>query len=201
VTSRTVVCEKHFASQFIIREDSVRREDGTILTVRRKRPKLTKDAYPMLFPNTPAYLSTEPPRKRKAPEQRRDEQSLRDEEDFKSWLIDDQIKSFDDFRIGVDDFVKKCNDRKWTTSRDMDCVCVYSINVNDIPELVVAVKIMSDLKVIVYCNGKIVGSTRLHFVLGESCKLACWSQLTTILSCFSEDASQVPYTVGCVIPC
>lgn len=38
------VCMKHFAKQFIITEDTLTRDDGTQLTVKRGRPALTKDA-------------------------------------------------------------------------------------------------------------------------------------------------------------
>ena len=44
VTNCTVVCIKHFAPQFIITNDSATRSDGTVLTVPRRVPKLTKDA-------------------------------------------------------------------------------------------------------------------------------------------------------------
>ena len=82
INEHTVVCDKHFAAEFVVREDVVTRADGSELRMRRERPKLAKDAYPSIFPNTPSYLSTEPPRKRRAPEERRFELSLRDKEDF-----------------------------------------------------------------------------------------------------------------------
>ena len=41
VVPKTVVCEKHFADQFVVRYDSAVRPDGTVLTVRRGTPKLT----------------------------------------------------------------------------------------------------------------------------------------------------------------
>jgi len=69
VHDKTVVCKKHFSEQFIIRVDSVTRDDGTVLSVPRKRLKLTADANPSLFPNTPSYLSSEPARKRRMPEE------------------------------------------------------------------------------------------------------------------------------------
>ena len=53
VTECTVICIKHFSPHFIMREDSVKRPDGSILTVQRSRPKLTPDAYPSLFENCP----------------------------------------------------------------------------------------------------------------------------------------------------
>jgi hypothetical protein len=47
-----VVCEKHFASDFIVREDKVTRPDGTVLSVLRKKPKLIENAYPTIFPKS-----------------------------------------------------------------------------------------------------------------------------------------------------
>lgn len=67
------VCIKHFDERFIVREDSVKRPDGSVLTVKRSQLKLTKDAIPTLFPNLPKYLSTVLPPKRKDPGQRRRE--------------------------------------------------------------------------------------------------------------------------------
>lgn len=96
LNDKTVVCEKHFSEQFIIRIDTVRRDDGTILSVPRGHPKLTADAVPTLFPNTPSYLSSEPPKKRKAPDERRADMSFRDEQSFQSWMENDSIGTFDE---------------------------------------------------------------------------------------------------------
>src|SRR6218665_1910948 len=81
VNDRTVVCEKHFVPEFIIRVDSATRADGSILTVPRKNPKLASDAYPSLFPNNSSYLSSKPPKKRKSPAARIDEKTERDHEE------------------------------------------------------------------------------------------------------------------------
>ena len=66
-SSHSGVCEAHFVDSFIIRKDSVRRPDGSILTVDRDKPKLADDAYPSIFPGCPSYMSDEPPAKRKNP--------------------------------------------------------------------------------------------------------------------------------------
>lgn len=85
VTDRTVVCEKHFASHFIIRFDNVRRSDGTIFSERRDIPKLTEDVYPSYFSNTPSYLPSEPPTKHNTPDTRRVEMGLREKQQLDSW--------------------------------------------------------------------------------------------------------------------
>jgi len=109
IHDKTVVCEKHFAPHFIIRVDTATRSDGTILTVPRKNTKLAPDAYPTIFPNTPSYLSLEPSRKRKAPEERRLEMSVRDERQFEQWMSDDQISSFVDFCDKLESFVSNAD--------------------------------------------------------------------------------------------
>lgn len=77
-----------------------------ILTVKRERPKLSADAFPSIFPNTPAYLSLEAARKRKAPDDRRLELSIRDEEQFQDWIAGDEINSFGDIDCKIDEFIK-----------------------------------------------------------------------------------------------
>jgi hypothetical protein len=85
VTDRTVVCEKHFASHFIIRTDNVRRSDETIFSERRDIPKLTEVVYPCYFSNTPSYLPSEPPTKRKTSDTRHTEMGLREKQQLDSW--------------------------------------------------------------------------------------------------------------------
>jgi len=99
VTDNTVVCIKHFSTQFIITHDSATRPDGSILTVPRRVPKLSKEAYPSLFENCPSYLSSEPPTKRRRPDDRRSEAEQRDNESFNAWLDDDKIKVYDEFFV------------------------------------------------------------------------------------------------------
>lgn len=45
----SVICIKHFGEQFIVREDVLTRDDGSVLRAKRKRPKLTPDAVPSLL--------------------------------------------------------------------------------------------------------------------------------------------------------
>ncbi|GIX83095.1 THAP-type domain-containing protein [Caerostris extrusa] len=53
------------SEKFVITEDHAVRDDGFVLTEKRIYPKLTPDAYPSIFPNQPAYLSSDPVSKRK----------------------------------------------------------------------------------------------------------------------------------------
>ena len=79
-------------------------------------PILTSDAVPTVFPNTPSYLSTVPPTKRKAPNVRRAEAFARDEEAFRQWLDEDSIPSFDAL---VDNLLSKTAD----CDRDLVLYC------------------------------------------------------------------------------
>ncbi|KAG8175061.1 hypothetical protein JTE90_019203 [Oedothorax gibbosus] len=98
-STESVVCIKHFDERFIQREDKVRRDDGTWLCVPKSKPKLTTDAIPTIFENQPSYMTTPAPSKRKTPAERLAEQSLRFEDEFRSYLDDDRIKSFDSVRL------------------------------------------------------------------------------------------------------
>ena len=185
VHDKTVACEKHFAQQFIIRFDSVTRTDGSILTVPRKNPKLSPDAYPSIFPNIPSYLTSEPSRKRKAPEQRRLEMSARDEEQFQQWLSDDQILSFDAFCEQLNSFVAGV-DSQWVVIRSCGFVNICIVDMPDVPQFVTVVKIHDTMAVEVYRGNLRLGNADLRWILGDECKLFSWSQLSSILSHFAS---------------
>ncbi|GIY79153.1 THAP-type domain-containing protein [Caerostris extrusa] len=74
-----VVCIKHFSEKFVITEGHAVRDDGSVLTVKRIYPKLTPDVYPSIFPNQPAYLSSDP---RKVSKRKK----------FTDWCLKDIIK-------------------------------------------------------------------------------------------------------------
>jgi hypothetical protein len=140
-----VVCEKHFATDFILREDKVTPPDGTVLSVLRKRPKLIENAYPTIFPNTPSYLSTEPPRKRKPPVDRCQEMSRRDEQQFNDWMTSDRIETFDEMSDKIDDFLKRYLQSKWIIKHLKDCVCIGLTDFDDVPRFIIFVRILNDL--------------------------------------------------------
>ncbi len=75
-TKHSGVCEIHFEEKFVEKEHRVLRPDGTVLTCKRDKPRLTKDAVPTLFPplfvvsdirgrpvNVPRYASKSQPKK------------------------------------------------------------------------------------------------------------------------------------------
>ena len=183
VNEDTVVCIKHFASQFVVTHDSAVRPDGSVLTVRRSTPKLTNDAYPTLFENCPSYLSSEPPRKRRNPQDRRDEQSRRDEALFERWMSSDRIDNLDLFIQNVGNHIT----RHWLfnegTENEAKCVNLYVLNVVDgVLSIKVSVQVSSDLSIIVCHKGVKFGCNKFDWVLGDSGKMDCWSKFTTLLT-------------------
>ena len=59
-SASSVVCVVHFAKKHVIEEDVITRDDGTILRVKRDRPKLIPDAIPTTFSGQPKYLTNPP---------------------------------------------------------------------------------------------------------------------------------------------
>ncbi|KAG8319311.1 hypothetical protein J6590_094502, partial [Homalodisca vitripennis] len=94
VTSNSRVCIKHFDERYIIKEDTVTRPDGTILTVKRDRPKLRNDAVPTIFENLPNYIGKDLPAERKDPEGRRREAEERHQKQIQEEERRDTIDSF-----------------------------------------------------------------------------------------------------------
>jgi hypothetical protein len=207
-----VVCEKHFAAEFIVREDKVTRSDGTILSLLRKRPKLTKNAYPTIFPSTPSYLSSEPPRRRKMPITRRQEMSECDEQesndlsgsdstetfDEMSDKIDasDRIETFEEMSEKIDDFLKRYLESKWIIKHLKDCVCIGLTDFDDVPRFTIFVRVRNDLSVDVYKGQVRVSKQSLQRILGKDNKLYCWSQLNSLISHFDADSTDAAFTVN-----
>ena len=184
LTSDTVICVKHFVDRFVIRHDTVKRADGTLLTCARKIPKLTKDAYPSVFTDctdTPSYMSSEPPAKRRAPEDRLTEQLQRDEAQFAQWMKDDRISSFNQLCENAD---SRLSQPVWRTFHNDVCFMFYLLRVelSCAPCVTVSVCVLTDLSVHVYRDGLRMNQSKLDWVLAPSGKLDCWSKLESLLS-------------------
>lgn len=94
----SVVCVHHFEDRFIVREDSVKRPDGTVLTVQRERVKLANDAIPTIFKNQPSYFTKTLPPIRKDPSTRQEEITKRKEEKELQTQSSDTINSVEDIK-------------------------------------------------------------------------------------------------------
>ena len=170
-----------------MREDSVKRLDGSILTVQRSRPKLTPDAYPSLFENCPAYLSLEPPAKRTDPEQRRANIDMRSNQLFDNWMESDRISSLPALREQLEGIVN--NQDKWKYIDMSDSVIFYVLDVSNVnkPTVQTSITVHDDLTVHVCQNEHSVDITKLTWILGNNCKLDCMSKLTTLFSHFGSN--------------
>ena len=202
VTDKTVVCEKHFAPGLIIRVDSVTRADGSILNVPRKIPKLVPTAYPSVFPNVPSYLSEEPAIKRKAPESRRAEIDARDEQRFEKWICADKISCFDELSDKLGGYLEK-DYSDWTVSRTDVYICLYRIDLVDVPRITVSLRIDRSMHVDAFKGEQQLDVSSLEGILGSDCVLMYWSQLSTLLSQFSAMVTpgsdlSISVTVACI---
>ncbi|KAG8174942.1 hypothetical protein JTE90_001714 [Oedothorax gibbosus] len=177
-STESVVCIKHFDERFIQREDKVRRDDGTWLCVPKSKPKLTTDAIPTIFENQPCYMTTPAPSKRKTPAERLAEQSLRFEDEFRSYLDDDRIKSFDSFKELFPGRLPDC----WLKFISEDFVCLYKCDFSEDPHLSLAIKIYPDLSVGVWHKQIPTKTSNLVWLLGKENKCDLWSKFDCLIS-------------------
>lgn len=90
--------------RFIVQEDSVKRPDGTVLTVQRERVKLANDAIPTIFKNQPSYFTKTLPPIRKDPSTRQEEITKRKEEKELQTQSSDTINSVEDIKKTYSNF-------------------------------------------------------------------------------------------------
>ena len=190
-TENTIVCSKHFEKRFIITEDSMTRADGTVVTAKRGRPSLHKDACPTIFENQPKYMSKEIPAPRTTPQERRDKLIERDEVVFSDWIKKDQINSFKEFCEG---FTEKLS-KGWLHLSSDDYVSFLRINCDGQPKLTVSFKVMSDLTVSVWLENNTLKPRKLKWLLGEANACDLWSKFENLLSHLNlESASTLTVT-------
>lgn len=188
-TKHSVVCIKHFSESSVIKVDKMTRDDGSILEVPRKRPKLTKGAVPSIFPNLPSYMTKKSPVKRKHPDERRQELANRDESVFQEWVRDDNILNFDNFLLkfkekNLLDFLFKISE-SFISFLKIDCdsdVC---------PTIVSGFKIFKDLKVVIFCNNNVIPPSKFSWLLGNDSVCSKWSQFDCLLSHVNSNISKV----------
>ncbi|XP_035229653.1 52 kDa repressor of the inhibitor of the protein kinase-like [Stegodyphus dumicola] len=65
-SKRSVVCEKHFREDMIVREDVYTDKNGVISRIPRKRPMLKDGAYPCIFNGCLMYMTEKPPAVRRS---------------------------------------------------------------------------------------------------------------------------------------
>src|SRR6218665_1925937 len=176
----TVICIKHFAEEFIIRIDTATRPDGSVLSVPRKIPKLAKDTYPSIFHNCPSYLSSEPPTKRRKPEDRQAEMQTRDNQALQQFLTLDKVASFQELCLNFPKHIPQSS--LWNFKVTDSCLLFYIVDLSDVPCIRVSIHVTDAMSVIICCGGYRVDGRNLDWVIGKSGKLESYSQLTSLLS-------------------
>ena len=172
------VCIKHFSEDHIIRVDTAKRPDGTILTIPRTKPKLTNDALPTIFAGQPSYMSQPTPMKRKSPEDRREQILQNDELNFQVWCQQDKIADYEDL-MGK---LKNINLLEFSSKIDVEYVVFYKLETKDIPFVMVSLKFFKDLSVQVCLNGCKIPSEKYRWILGDSLLCTTCSTLESLLS-------------------
>ena len=176
----TGICIKHFAEAFVVRIDTATRSDGSVLSVPRKHPKLAKDAYPSIFHNCPSYLSSEPPVKRKKPEDRHFEMQTRDDHALQQWLNLDKITSFQDLCLNFTKHVPESS--LWNFKVTDSCLLCYILDISEVPCIRVSIRVTDAMSVVICCGGYRVDDRNLEWVIGDNGKLDSYSKLTSLLS-------------------
>jgi len=168
------VCELHFDPRFITRDTSTTRLNG-----QRPGPVLAEDAVPTIFPNTPTYLSSVPPAKRKEPDERRANVSARDEAAFQQWLNEDSIS---DFEVFVSAVASKTVELPidWNVIIKSDCVLFVKIDASSRPTVTASFKVMHDMSVNIFDFLQQRPVNEIGWLLGDENKLSRWSQLPNI---------------------
>lgn len=143
----------------------------------RKKPELSTDAIPTIFPNLPGYLSIVLPKERRNPEDRRAALAERDDAALQQFLMSDCINCYTDFVAGVKDHVPS---GQWNVASFDKTTCIYSLSFSDNLRVSVAIAVSDDMTARL-CIGDKDCSQRLSS-LTDCNKLTRWSQLDNILS-------------------
>ena len=182
ITDDMVVCERHFEPSFIIRDYVYSRPDGSSFTCPRESPALDTEAVPTLFPNTPKYLSSPLPPKRKAPEERRAEAAARDEKRLRDWMDSDSIEGFDDFAENVSE-KSRSQRTEWVVVNKTDLVLfVLLVNITSslVPSVAASFKVFRNMSVDWFDDKFSRNRGDLAWLLGDEGKLSRWSDLPNL---------------------
>lgn len=173
------VCIKHFEESCIIRIDRITTLKGELIEYPRKIPKLTENAVPTVFPNTPSYCSkTIPKVKRLADiEDEHLDQAIRESiESNKQYTERDSINNINDILSFLNS--RQIHSNKWTVIKDERKfhICFLGIN-NETPCVTSFITVKEDLTL----NVKMDNVCRLN-ALSKINKLSSLNVLDNIMS-------------------
>lgn len=194
-SKRSVVCIRHFDERYIVREDSVTKPDGTVLTVKRQRVKLAADACPTVFENQPVYLTRNLPPPRRDPASRREEIRQREEDRKSQVKILDTINSLSDIK---ERYKLKCDDHAikhfhlHASEDTLNFFSVYQTKRGNV-KVLISLLISKDLSFNVLSRDDIIINDDpkiLEISYGRK-RLCLWSQLNALLEYLFNENRQI----------
>ncbi|XP_046685222.1 uncharacterized protein LOC124370961 [Homalodisca vitripennis] len=193
VTSNSRVCIKHFDERYIIKEDTVTRPDGTILTVKRDRLKLRNDAVPTIFENLPNYIGKDLPAERKDSEERRREAEERHQKQIQEEERRDRI---DSFSCLTNNYSKMCNLElnNVYSQQDNNQLFLFLVSIKDniYPTVTLSLNIKDDLSFYLVKNNNLIDNSSYLRTFSQNLKIDSWSKLRNIIKKLSSEVIDIP---------
>lgn len=158
-----------------MREDSVTRPDGSVLTVKRDKLKLHREAVPTRFENLPAYLTKRLPPQRKDPSERKREFKNRNEESSSQQELLGQIGNFESL---ITNYKNKCDNIKNVYFHENE----YQLNIlkilldkNNFSKVTLSLVVKKDLSFCVVKNDIIMSHEQINSTVFTKTKFDRWS--------------------------
>lgn len=180
-TKLSAVCINHFSDQFILHEASATRPDGTLVSYKLKKLALTKDAYPTIFDGQPSYLSSEPPAKRRVPDERRAAIEIQNEITLKTFEAKDEISSLLQIK---NELHKRIDNKVWFSYATENFVTIFKNNFDELPCVTICIKIYSDLSVDVWHQNTKLQYDKFNWILGDKNTCNKWSKFDKLIDHF-----------------
>lgn len=170
-TKYSVVCIKHFQSNFIIRTIEAEGKDGNKISCQRKRPILSNDAYPTIFSGQPAYLSST--------ETFRDAPTDRAAIQMEIEKKKDSISSLDEAMLKLG---KGLLDKNWyfNINSSRTVINIFKCNFDSEPKINSCVNINYDYSVEIWKNNNKLDNSKYSFILGKENKCDTWSKFNLL---------------------
>ncbi|XP_018914579.1 uncharacterized protein [Bemisia tabaci] len=180
VTKSSVVCIKHFHPQFVVTHEEFKTKEGPVIQVPREVPKLTKDAYPTIFPNQPAYRSTVPAKRRKDPSER--DQEMARAQLKRSFQLQEERDTIRDLKHFKEGFLKRSIGTLKSESYNgyMLLSKVEDDNLESLP-FIIFIKISEDLVIKVFNNFAELSYEPFKSCLGPDLKCDRWSKFESLI--------------------
>ncbi|XP_055337664.1 uncharacterized protein LOC129587779 [Paramacrobiotus metropolitanus] len=137
----STLCEIHFEDHFILRESSAIRPDGTTVSFRLAKPRLSQDAVPTLFPanyslqsergkeiSVPSYHTSKTPKPRTDPSARRKKAEINEERLAKMKEELKRVRNVDEVLVYLN---RRTEEKIWTLLQSATSLQLYTVQDND----------------------------------------------------------------------